>query len=388
MKKILLFIITSFLLTSCSSTKKAEELINTGNYDKAIATSLGKLRKNKHKKGNQKHIILLENAFKKAVAKNKEQISFLKKDNNPENYKRIYELYSLLNKRQYKIKPLLPLTIRESNRNAYFLIEDYQNQLVNSKRNVVEYLYQKSSSLLKEAKISKMEIRKVYENLAYVNRLEPNFKNVNSLLKQAHFEGTDFVLVSIKNETRQVIPKRLESELLQFDTYGLDDFWTVYHNQEDRKINYDYGMELNFRNITISPERVRERSYVKEKEIKEKTIIKDSLGNNKEIYKRKNVSCELYEIKQLKTCDIDGKVNYIRYRNNQILESFPIKSGFVFEHAYATYKGDRRALDKSFIDMINAREIPFPSNEQMIYDTGKDLKKKLKHIITRSRKYN
>ena len=48
-------------------------------------------------------------------------------------------------------------------------------------------------------------------------------------------------------------------------------------------------------------------------------------------------------------------------------------------------QGDRRALDENLILYLNNRQVPFPSNEQMIFDTGEDLKAQLKAIITNQR---
>jgi hypothetical protein len=52
---------------------------------------------------------------------------------------------------------------------------------------------------------------------------------------------------------------------------------------------------------------------------------------------------------------------------------------------YANYRGDKRALESSFLDLIALRVVPFPTNEQMIYDSGQDLKLRLKNIITRNK---
>jgi hypothetical protein len=62
-----------------------------------------------------------------------------------------------------------------------------------------------------------------------------------------------------------------------------------------------------------------------------------------------------------------------------------LASEFLFEHIYATFRGDRRAFDESFNSYFGQRAVPFPSNEQMVFDTGEDLKAKLKAIITRYR---
>jgi len=95
----------------------------------------------------------------------------------------------------------------------------------------------------------------------------------------------------------------------------------------------------------------------------------------------RNVTVRIFESRQLKTCQIQAKVDYIDLRNNQSIKSFPLISEFVFENIYATYKGDRRASDTNYYSYFDKRAVPFPSNEQMVYDTGEDLKKKLKNGI-------
>ena len=65
------------------------------------------------------------------------------------------------------------------------------------------------------------------------------------------------------------------------------------------------------------------------------------------------------------------------------MESFPIDSEFIFENFYGRVNGDRRALNEDDIQLLGNRAVPFPSNEQMVFDTGEDLKLKLKDIIRR-----
>jgi hypothetical protein len=52
---------------------------------------------------------------------------------------------------------------------------------------------------------------------------------------------------------------------------------------------------------------------------------------------------------------------------------------------YATYKGDKRACETDYYPNFDRKAVPFPSNEQMVYDTGEDLKAKLKEVIVRNR---
>jgi len=392
MKKSLLFTVFSFLLISCSSIKNTQEAISNGNYDSAINTAIENLKRNKTKKGNQPYILLLEDAFAKATSKDLAKISFLKKDNNPENIETIFVLYGELKRRQETLKPLLPLFIREENRAAAFKFNNYDDEIIANKNQLSDYLYAKAKQFFNAN--NKFDYRAAYHDLEYLEKINPNFKDVRNLMDVAHEKGLDFVIVSMKNKTQKVIPKRLEDDLLNFDTYGLNDLWTVYHGAKDSKINYDFGLELNLRNIKVSPEQIREKEIIKEKDIKDGfkylldengNQVLDQEGNKIKVDKFVKVRCELYQFTQFKSAKVTGIVKYVDLNTKQIIQSYPIESRFSFQHIYANFKGDKRALDASFLDLIRFRVVPFPTNEQMIYDAGQDLKEKLKSIISRNK---
>ena len=257
MKKSLLFSALIFLIFSCSSIKNTQEAISNGNYDSAINTAIKNLKRNKTKKGNQPYILLLEEAFEKATAKDLARIQFLKKDDNPEKIETIFVLYEQLKRRQEVLKPLLPLYIVKESRDANFQFTNYDDAIIENKNQLSDYLYAKAKKLFKGN--TKFNYRAAYDDLAYIEKVNPNFKDVRNLMNVARERGLDFVIVSMKNETQKVIPKRLEDDLLNFDTYGLNDLWTVYHGAKDVNIQYDFGLELNLRNIQVSPEQVREK---------------------------------------------------------------------------------------------------------------------------------
>ncbi|CAM1348451.1 hypothetical protein [Tenacibaculum crassostreae] len=393
-KTTLLSIFSVLVLASCSSVKTTEKAINSGNYEKAISLSVENLAKNKTKEKNQPYVIMLQEAFAKATDRDLARISFLEKEQNPENLESIYNLYKRLNNRQERIKPLLPLRILSSGRNAQFDMVNYEDKIIESKENYASYLYENGVALLEDGRSNKLNYRRAFDELRHLESVSPNYKDARNLIEEAHAKGTDFVFVSVRNRTNQIIPRRLENDLLAIDTYGLDDLWTQYHANKDRNIRYDFDLELDFRDISISPEQVREKEVIKEKQIKDGfkylydtngNIVKDSLGNKIKVDKFKKVRCTFYQFTQFKSSRVTGVVKYIDNRTNQLLQKFPIQSEFVFEHVYADYDGDKRALEDSFISLLNQTSVPFPSNEQMVYDTGTDLKQKLKHIISRNK---
>lgn len=392
MKRFLLLTALFLFISSCSSIKNTQEAINNGNYDRAINVAIDNLKKNKTKKGNQPYVLMLEEAFIKATAKDLSEIDFLKKENNPENLESIFVLYTNLKNRQEIIKPLLPLPILKKNKNAKFQFTNYDDEIISTKTKISDYLYTKAKQLFSTN--NKFNYRQAFEELEYLEKVNPNFKDVRNLMSIARERGLDFVCVSIKNETEKVIPKRLEEDLLDFDTYGLNDFWTVYHGNKNPNINYDFGLELNLRNIIISPEQVREKQIIKEKQVKDGfkyllddkgNQVKDSLGKKIVVDNMIKVRCEFYQFTQFKSVKTTGQVKYLDLNTNQTLKIHPIESEFVFDHVYATYRGDKRALEESFLSLLDFRATAFPTNEKMIYDSGSALKQELKYIITRNK---
>lgn len=391
MKKHLLLLISLLLITSCG-VKQTRNMLTSGNYDEAIDNAVNNLRSNKDKKGNQDYVYLLEEAFFKAKERDLNALNLLEQDKNPANLEKIYNTYIQLNNRQEKIKPLLPLQFIKEGKNAKFPLDNYNKQIVDSKNALSKYLYANSQLLLKSS--NKIDIRKAYDDLEYLNQINPNYQNTLQLQEQALIKGRYYVNVALRNQTNVVIPMALQNDLLDFNTFGMNDKWTVYHNNIQKSIQYDYQIIVNFREINITPEQIKEKEFIKEKIIKDglkdlldknEKPVKDSLGKVIKVDNLKTIVIRIREFNQFKACQVTANVDYVDFKNKQVLQSFPLASEFVFKNDYATYKGDKRATDEAYYSYFNRKLIPFPSNEQMVYDTGEDLKSKLKGIFTKNK---
>ncbi|CCG53100.1 Probable lipoprotein precursor [Flavobacterium indicum GPTSA100-9 = DSM 17447] len=387
MKKITILFFT-FLFISCG-VKQTQSLLSNGDYDGAINRALDGLRTNKNSKGNQEYVYLLEEAFAKAKERDLNNLKLLIKENNPSNLERIYNLYTQLHSRQERVKAILPLKLINENRNAYFPFDDYSDSIIASKNDLSVYLYANAKKLMTSR--NKLDARDAFDDLAYLDQLNPNYKDVRTLMDEAKFKGTDFVFVSTKNDTQMIIPARLQEDLLDFSTFGINDKWTVYHNKKQKDIYYDYGLVVTFRTIVVSPEQVREKQFVKEKQVKDGTKVlldangnpvKDQNGNNVMVDNMKTVTASIYEFTQNKVCQVTAKVEFLDNRSSQLIDTYPLSSEFVFNYVYATFNGDKRACEQDYFQFFDRRAVPFPTNEQMVYDSGEDLKAKLKAIIT------
>lgn len=390
MKKILLFSIIT-LLAACSGVKKTSEALNTGNYVSAMNRAIKNLAENKTKKGNQTYIVLLEDAFAKNTQREQSEISFLQNDGNPANLETIYNKYLQLKEIQQRIRPLLPLTLYEEGRDARFSFVNYDAKILNTKDDLSEHLYNNALGLLSSAR-TKADYRAAYDDLNYLQEINPGYKATVAKMDEAYNKGLEFVRVDIANQTEQIIPERLENELLDFNAFGIDNFWLQYHTNPLSNVKYDYAMNLDFMEINVSPERVNETQIIKERQIKDGweylldrngNVVKDSLGNKIKVDKMRTVTCKFFQFTQSKSAQIGAKVRFTDLRNGQEINAYPLSSQFVFEHIFANFQGDKRALEDDLLVYLNAREVPFPSNEQMVYDAGEDLKTRLKGIVSK-----
>lgn len=392
MKQFLLYLSIIAMLASCSGKKQVARAIHSGNYDQAIQEAMQKLRGNKDSKRNQDFILMLRDGFYKAVERDLADVKFLKKENNPDQYRELYEIFIDLDARQNSIKPLLPLVV--DGKKIDFKFNDYSNSIIKYKNLSSDHLYDQGLRLLETD--DKAKIREAHSIYSYIESINPNYENTRELLEEAHQRGTDHIIVSVVNQTNQIIPMRLENELLAFNTYGLNQFWTQYHSEKEaiRDTKYDLAMQLQLKRILIAPEQMNRREILREQNIKDGwdykkdangNVMKDSLGNDIKIDKIKKVQARFAEVEQRKTSQILAEAVYMDLNANRVIDRFPIDSGFDFVNVFGTFRGDKRALTPDDIRLLNNRQMIFPSNEQMVFNTGEDLKAKLKSVISRYR---
>jgi hypothetical protein len=150
-------------------------------------------------------------------------------------------------------------------------------------------------------------------------------------------------------------------------------------------------MQLQLKRINISADELHERQLLKERQIIDGwkyqldsagNVMKDSLGNDIKFDNLVNVRARYFEFNQFKSTQVIANVLFVDLKQNQTLDVFPIESQIVFENRYATMRGDKRALDREELIVLNNRQLYFPSDVEMVFDTGEDLKLKLKNIIS------
>jgi hypothetical protein len=382
MKKYLFYF---FILTIAASCKSSRKMLNSGNYDQAINKSIKKLKRNP---GKEKEILVLQNAYKKANDRDKDKIQFLKADGTPDNWDKIFSLYTQMSYRQEKVKPLLPLEISSTHQPAVFEMLNYDQEIINAKQKAAEYFYAHANSLLD--KNDKMSARRAYDELHQVKNYYPNYKDVDDLIQKARSIGASYALFKMENRTGVPLPPNFEEELTKISLSDLNANWLLYETKENKQRHYDYTILVNMKQIDVSPESVKEINTTETKEVQDGyeyvlddrgNVKKDSLGNDIKKPKYKTIKCTLSETYQSKKAIISGTLDYLNNNTGQLIKTNPIASENFFEYSSATAIGDLNALKPESRNKLGKKPIPFPNNFDMIFKAGQTLKGMVKDII-------
>jgi hypothetical protein len=383
-RNILLFLVA--ILVSCNSTKRVEKALLTGDYSKAIDLALNQIQKGRDNTKTEEQKVILQKAFVKFQSSQLDRIDFLK-SSPTQNEEEMYFLYRDLFATQKNIEPVLPLY--HEGKKLKFKFEDINSELIVSKQNYAEYLYRMGQSYMINKDI--MSYRMAFNTFDQLQGLMPDYKDANSQMIKAKELGTDYVFVDVFNNTDVALPQGLEDEILDFNTYGMQDQWTVYHaNQQDGN-PYQFKINLRFQTIIFSPERISEKEILASKEIeivenqtdRNGNILRDNEGNALTYSRLVNVEGILNTINQEKLVSIIAQVDYVNLETDQKINDHKLDSQFLFLNTFATYDGDKRALNSDQAQLLKGQPVPFPTNEQMLYDAAEDIKNKLKSILQR-----
>lgn len=378
MKNLIYFFAIIFSISSCTSISK---LVEAGQYDQAISYGVNKLQGKKKKKTD--HVQYLEQAFKKVTEQDLSDIEFLKDQNKPDNWDRIYSILLDIDQRQNLIKPLLPL-ISEDGYQANFNFVRVEPLLIEAQQNTAAYHYNEGKRLLARAEQGdKIAAKRAYEEFQSIDLHFKHFKDKEMLKERAKLLGMINVLIEVKNNADVVLPQEFSEEISRIDVRELEDMWTRYYTQDPGNLNFDYMAAIVIDRLDVSPEREKEVYYIDEKEIKDGfeyvldkngNVMKDSLGNDIKIDKYKTIRAEIFELYRHKAALVSGKVEYKDLRTGEIVNSRPVNVEAVFESYASKFNGDKRALSNKTKGRLRNKPLPFPSDFDLTMQAATDLK--------------
>jgi hypothetical protein len=204
------------------------------------------------------------------------------------------------------------------------------------------------------------------------------------------------VFVTLQNTTTLKFPQGFEEDLISVDLQSLNSEWVEFHTTNlDKNVQYDYFINVNVRNIIVSPDQTAVRDSVVKKNVEDGftykldskgNVMKDTLGNDIKLKKYKTLQCALISTLQTKSCQIEGDIETIQVNPNKVLKKDPIGAKSFFENVSARAVGDVGALNASQLERTKAQIVPFPSEIEMIVRTSNSLKSAIRGSIQTNRR--
>lgn len=377
------------MLTSCTSVRKT---IESGNYDRAIDLSIGKLKGKKHKKEEQ--VKNLELAFAKANNRDFGVINNLLSEGNPKHWERVNAMYRKIQDRQAKVTPLLPL-VAKTGYKANFKIEDISAYERNSRNNAAQFAFQNANKLLQKAENGdRIAARQAYDEYWKAKNFGTPIDGLEAGIEKAKMLGTTHILVDVTNNSNAVLTREFYNRMMNMSTRDLASAWLEYHFTDERPRQYDYKVLIKLNTIDVSPERVNTREYVEENKVEDGwdyildakgNVKKDSAGNDMKQKKYTVVKAFVKEVFQSKAAIVSGDVEIIDFYKNNLLERERLSTEVVFENYASTFTGDKRALTEATRKRIGNAPMAFPSNNNMLIDAAEKLKPMIREKLKNSK---
>ena len=112
-------------------------------------------------------------------------------------------------------------------------------------------------------------------------------------------------------------------------------------------------------------------------------VIKDEKGNDIKIAKYKVVRAEVILYQQNKSSKIEGTITVKNVLNSKVLSTNPEFGEAKFQHTYAKYKGDQRAIDQKYYDALKSKAVSYPKNYEFIKYSVLNFKQKVDAFLNK-----
>jgi uncharacterized protein YceK len=385
-KYILLIFVITVILSGCASSKKQLE---KGNYDAAIVTAVKDLRKDAD---NEKQIAILERSYTVVNEQDNERLKFLKMEGRPQNWDEIYQIYKRMNDRQALVRTVLPLN--SGGRTVNFPYVDYMAEMIAAKKKSADYYYAHGNELMKTG--LKDSYRQAYYEYVRAKDYVGDYEGIDLKIQESKYLGMSRVFVALQNTTPIKFPQDFEEDLLSVNIQALNSEWVEFHTINlDQNTKYDYFINVNVRNIGVSPDQSAVRDSVIKKNVEDGftyqldskgNVMKDTAGNDIKVKKYKTLQCALISTLQTKSCTIEGDIEIIQMNPNKVLKKDPMGANTTFENVSARAVGDISALNASQLERTKAQIVPFPSDIEMVLRCSDALKNAIRGSIQTNRR--
>lgn len=386
-------IIFTFLLIFLSACSSPYKTLDQGDFDQALEQTLRRLEGRRNIKRDQ--VLLVEEAFNKATERDMAMAGRLKREGRPENWPRIFENYQRIQDRQDRLTPFLPLVSKDGYK-ANFKFVKVEELKFEAKEEAAEYFYTSAGELLQRARSGdRFAAREAYDLLSEIDVYYQDYKNMIDMKQEALELGTTYVIVEVENRAPVAMPALLEQELLALDEGDLNARWKQFHTRRSPGMEYDYQALVQLVDLAVSPANTTQREYQLRTTVEDGfeyvldergNVKKDSSGNDIKVPREVEVVATVFESYQTKAATITGQLQLTDLRTGTLVDRNEITAESIFENYASTFQGDERALDEEAKRRIGNRPLPFPTDEALLVEAGRQLKNRIESRIRNNRR--
>jgi hypothetical protein len=388
MKKLFsVLIILILILSACTSSKKQLE---KGNYEAALDKAVRQLRKDSR---DTKQISILDKSFRTLNEQDNERIRYLKMEEKPANWDEIYQINKRMSDRQAYVRTVLPLEL--NGKTIEYPYVDYMPEMISAKRKSADFYFAHGNELMKSK--LKESYRQAYYEFVRAKEYVGTYEGIDSKIDDAKYLGMSRVLITLQNKSQIKFDQEFEEDLLSLDLPRLNSEWVEYHTLDlDQNTQYDFYVNVNVRNIMVSPDQTMQKDTVVKKDVedgfsyqldKKGNVMKDSLGNDIKTKKYKTLQCALIETIQSKDCQINGDIEVIQVNPNKMIKKDPLGARSDFEFVSARALGDTQALSQAQIEKTKSKAVPFPSDMEMVLRCSDALKQAINGAVQSNKRF-
>ncbi len=387
MKALILLIVATPLFIQCTSIDK---MIDSGSYDEAFSKAHRKI--NGKSQPKEKHLLALREAYLKAVNRDLNQISRLKRSATSADWERILNLYQKLERRQDALQALIPHQINDWPGDLVE-ITDFEVDQMSAEENLVRALYEESNDLLEEARFGNRDAaRKAHHRLNRILELRHSFKDTRELKAESRALGMTNVGLFAQNQSDYPISDDILAELILANTASN---WIAFHVKPEESREMDYEVVAEIDHIWTSPERIHETITEEFREIEDGweyvldengNVKKDSVGNDIKQTRLTTVRAKVIHTELFKEAYVEGTIR-CKNLSTHIVDYVPLRAELIFSDLAARFIGNRRALSTKTKKLIEKPLAAFPTDEQMIADVMKEFQRNLREKMYREDLY-
>ena len=370
------------MITSCgifvsgySDFTTAKEHYDNGDYDQSIHHSYKSLTANNE---NKKVIKLFEKAYPLAIDQHLAQIDELYLIESDSKWPKIARKYRDLNKLNEYLVSLKPLLKEQRDYDLDLEEDDYSAQMAFSDTLAANYHYSLGIKLKKYPSRDNQKLAAINFRLSqgFIDR----FKDSRDLYNVAR-ENAIINLFFRPFDGNKKYSSYIRDQVASNQSQQSKEFLRIIKNSNSS--NADHYFEATLIANYKPPEKISNENIEQEKEVvvgKESYV--DSTGETKERKIKGTVKATVNHYK--KTSKGSMLLNYRISNNiaNSVLYSGSVKGKKDYFYEWASFEGDKRALNSKYSKLINRKEQFAPSEDDFYLEISRNIAKQLERKIS------